>query len=411
MENLKKKRVAIVTNFFYPIKYIGANRMEAFAEYLSDDFEVVVFAQHHKLRSDRFGENIAVIYNSSNWFLEVLKNKNTDNKLVHKSKTLLNIIIRKLITKPLLKWKEKTFHQLTEIHASNPFDVIISSFPYVEAHLVAIEFCTLHQEVKWIADMRDEMSFNPNHSKAINDEMRDIEKQIDKLAAAVISVSEPILSKYKSNLKNIKIAEEIRNGFNHELKFEIEVAQTPILKLGYFGSFYGEIKPTNLFKTLVELPSDFQFEMHIYGSFSNFIVPNEIKSKVVIHSSLSYLDAIKTMNTMDANLVIHPTTQRKGVYTGKLFDYISARKPILALMDESDVAAQLIRDFDCGYICDNSNIQGIKQQILDIQLDKLNQVAKVASQTNIDSLHRSQGVDVLKKIINNILDENPSSWS
>ena len=114
---------------------------------------------------------------------------------------------------------------------------------------------------------------------------------------------------------------------------------------------------------------------------------------------------------MDANLVIHPTTQRKGVYTGKLFDYISARKPILALMDESDVAAQLIRDFDCGYICDNSNIQGIKQQILDIQLDKLNQVAKVASQTNIDSLHRSQGVDVLKKIINNILDENPSSWS
>ncbi|MCC6700196.1 MAG: hypothetical protein IT221_01635 [Fluviicola sp.] len=411
MEQQQKKRIAIVTNFFYPIKYIGANRMEAFAEYLSNEFEVVVFAEHHQLKSNRFGENVQVYYNSSSWILEVLKNKNTDNKLVHNFKTLLNIMIRKVITKPLLKWKEKTLRQLEAVHSKDPFDVIISSFPYMEAHLVSIDFCKNHPEVKWIADMRDEMSFNPNHSKAINDEMRAIEQQIDNLADAVVSVSEPILSTYKTHLKNVKIAEEIRNGFNHDLKFDVSIAKTPVLKLGYFGSFYGDIKPTNLFKALAELPEDFQFEMHIYGAFSNFTVPNEIKARVFVYPSLSYKDAISKMNTMDANVVIHPTTQRKGVYTGKLFDYISARKPILALMDESDVAAQLIHSFGCGYVCDNSAISEIKEQLLAIQQDKLNQVAKVASQENIDSLHRSRGVKALKQIIQRIFNENPASRS
>ena len=53
------------------------------------------------------------------------------------------------------------------------------------------------------------------------------------------------------------------------------------------------------------------------------------------------------MNEMDANIMLHPRGERKGVYSGKLFDYISAQKPIIACVDKNDVAAELIYSFDC----------------------------------------------------------------
>jgi hypothetical protein len=115
------------------------------------------------------------------------------------------------------------------------------------------------------------------------------------------------------------------------------------------------------------------------------------------------------MNRMDANIVIHPTSQRKGVYTGKLFDYISARKPVLALMDENDVAAELIHAFNCGYVCDNADIEGIKRCITALREDKRSGTVRMASDVNIATLHRSNGVMKLKVLIERVLHESTTS--
>lgn len=53
-----------------------------------------------------------------------------------------------------------------------------------------------------------------------------------------------------------------------------------------------------------------------------------------------------------------------GIYTGKLFEYLGARRPILMLGPKQGVAAELIREANAGTVVDSSNPQEIKEAIL-----------------------------------------------
>ena len=43
--------------------------------------------------------------------------------------------------------------------------------------------------------------------------------------------------------------------------------------------------------------------------------------------------------------MMHPSG-RKGVYSGKVFDYLASNKPILALYDPNDVVGELLADHE-----------------------------------------------------------------
>ena len=55
---------------------------------------------------------------------------------------------------------------------------------------------------------------------------------------------------------------------------------------------------------------------------------------------------------------------RKGVYSGKLFDYLATNKPILALYDPNDVVAPLLAKTKAGFIVDDADKEGIKNMIM-----------------------------------------------
>ena len=69
------------------------------------------------------------------------------------------------------------------------------------------------------------------------------------------------------------------------------------------------------------------------------------------------------LSQCDVLLIIHPTG-RKGVYTGKLFDYLASNRTILALADPNDVIAPILEETNSGFIVDNADIEGIKEQII-----------------------------------------------
>jgi glycosyltransferase involved in cell wall biosynthesis len=398
----EKKHIALITTWFPPQHGVAANRMTAFAEYLGPDYELEIFCLGEERGPVNWNGLANVHYSPGSRLLDLLKSSRRDGRLKHNLKTLLRVVVGKFVRNPLNGWRLKTVEKLVDRHRVRPFDVVISSFSPQEAHLAALDFCKAFPDVRWIADMRDEMSFNPHHSAAANQRLRQIEHEINRYASAVTSVSAPILEEYKKLLPDVPVAEEIRNGFNHNLEFEDAPASEGPFRFGYFGSFYGEIKPDHFFRALLLLEKDYPFEVHIYGGFANFVIPPDLKERVVMHPELPYLDAIKEMRRMDANVVIHPTSKRKGVYTGKLFDYISVRKPVLALMDEQDVAAGLVRSLDCGYVCDNADVTGIRDAIVAAFNDKDSGALKTASPDAIAALHRSNGVRKLKTIIEQI---------
>lgn len=398
----KNKHIALITTWFPPQQSVATNRMLAFAEYLSLNYEVEVFALMQEEKTIKWNKNVLVHYSATNDLFEFLKDKQSDGRIFHKIKVGTRILMSKFIKNPLEKWQKSTLAKLKETHEKKPFDCIISSFSPQEAHLIAIEFKKEFPNVPWIADMRDEMSANPYIDSKTKLNLSAIEKQVDAFADAVTSVSEPILSDFKNSMPTVKYFEEIRNGFNHDFtKDKGTVEKNEVFTLGYFGTFYGSIKPINFFKALKEIKEKdlINFQVHLVGVHTNFSIPKEIESNVHILPSCPYHEAIEQMFHSSCNILINPGGKRKGVYTGKLFDYISVQKPVLAFVNKQDVAAKLIEDFDCGYIAEFSDVEENKKIILEAYKDWKENKIKFASDQQVQSLHRKEQVEKLHQLI------------
>jgi glycosyltransferase involved in cell wall biosynthesis len=400
------KRIALITSLFPPQQSVATNRMLAFAEYLSLTNEVEVFAFHPEEKTIEWNENTLVHYSANGRLTEQLKHKQSDGVVLHTFKVGTRILLTKFMNHPFGKWQKSTLAKLKDRHTVKPFDCLISSFSPHEAHLVAIDFKKEFPDVPWIADMRDEMSTNPYLDTKTRKLLLSVEQEVGRYADALTSVSEPILSDFKASLSKIKFFEEIRNGFNHDyLRDKSQNNTNQIFTLGYFGTFYGKRKPHILMEALrqlnVEIP-DFDFVFEIVGAHQNFSIPKEISDKVKLLEPLKYFAAIEKMATLDANVIIHPRSKQKGVFTGKLFDYISVQKPVLAFVDKEDVAAKLIEEFDCGYTAEFSEISENKHIIFQAYLDWKNHQIKFASDEQVQSLHRKKQVEKLNHLISKL---------
>ncbi len=402
-----KKRVALITTWYPPVSGVAVNRMDSLSTYLSEDFEIEVFCLGDKKMTIQKSESLKVHYFKSNKLIGKLKSNQKDSNIIHNCKTILRILLKKIIKNPLNSWKNDVLNQIKNIHEINPFELIISSFSPEEAHLVAIEFCKLYPAIPWVADMRDEMSMNPTIDISTKLNLIKIEKLVNEFASAILSVSEPILNDFKLICPNVSYFEEVRNGYNHVLNNgKTKDLNHLVFTFGYFGSFYGATKPDLFFEALeVVLSSekDFDFQVQIFGAHHNFTIPQKLKNKIVLNPGLSYEKAILKMMEIDVNVLLIPKNGRKGVYSGKLFDYISVQRPVLAMLDTQDVAAQLIEDFNCGYIAEFDKVDEIVDSIHQIIKDNKEGVLKFATKDQFESLHRKNQILKLKMLINKLI--------
>lgn len=404
---MNKKRIALITTYFPPQKSVATNRMLAFAEYLREDFDVEVFCLGNKDQFFSQFPDVKVHYSPENWIMRVLKEKEGENKWLHKLKTLCRVVFLKIIGNALKSWRMTTLEKVKISHSANEFSLIISSYAPVDAHLVALEFKKANRHIPWITDMRDEMSKNPFISTALKSEYRSIEKQIDAYASALITVSEPILNDFSWLCPSIPYFQEVRNGFNHDF-VTVENEMDKVFRFGYFGTFYGAQKPNYFFEALqncLSLEGVPEIEIHLYGVHQNFEIPLLLKDKVKIFPNLPYKEAIGAMGKMSANFLLLPKNSRRGVYSGKLFDYISVQKPVFACVDKTDVAADLVDKFGAGYVADFQDVQEIQNEMEKLFFDFNQGIKRAASTENVATLHRKNQVKKLIVLIHKILAE------
>jgi hypothetical protein len=398
------KRIALVTTWYTPIQSVASLRMNAFAEYLSESNEVVVYTLSDSKNEIEVDNQITIHRFTSSKLLGVLKSNTSDSKMKHKFKTAMRLLVSIFIRKPLNNWLKKVIDQLEKDHNQNNFDCIISSFAPTEAHEVALEIKKRHPSIFWIADMRDEMSGNAHVSEGSRKKFRVHENNINRFADAITTVSEPIVQSFKILCPKVSPIIEIQNGFNHKISPR-RVDKGSCIKIGYFGTFYGSRKPNTFFQAwekLSHVNNSLHLEFHLIGAHSNFSIPEWAKESVFLHSALPYEKAIEEMSKMHVNLLIHPRTEMKGVYTGKLYDYLSVCRPVLALVDKEDVAAKLINELNGGYIAEFSDVEEIYIQLQAIVSDWERNQFQTPAHQDVLKLHRKEGVKKLNQLIDQL---------
>ena len=401
-----KKNILIISIYYPPIQSIASNRIYSFAKYLNrDNYNVFVHTldEGKSFTNDLKDVSVSRVKNSA--FFKPLTFPLRTNKVVHYSKVIYNKIVNKFTKNIYQSWIDESYELLKLKIQEEKIDLMLSSFSPDASHLLALKLKKEFPHLKWMADMRDEMSCSPYIDSATKIHYEMLEQQIFKYANALTSVSKPIVDEFKALCNDKKILfSEIRNGYDFPLE-EKKVINDALI-LTYMGNFYGDRNPINFFKALelfVGKNSDAKITVQLVGVKTHFEIPNLLTDMIKVVPSVKHSRAIELMKQSDALLLIHPSNGRKGIFTGKVFEYLGVLKPIMALIDEDDVASELIKECNAGYVADDSNIEKIEDNIALMYDEYMKREKRVFNIALIEKHHRKKQTKRLESIIEELI--------
>jgi len=254
-------------------------------------------------------------------------------------------------------WCPSAIKAGTKLVGGEEFDAIISSSPPVTTHLIANELQSRFG-IRWIADFRD--LWTQNHYYAHGAIRKWLEERLElktlSTADALVTVSEP-LAETLAAFHKVNKAFTITNGFEPS-----EVKTSPLTKeftITYTGLLYrGKRDPIILFKVLRELIKEGHIEkgsvqIRFFGP-SQYWVQKEIEKTRLEKVAREYgvvrrEESVNRQRESQVLLLLNwNNPKEKGVYTGKVFEYLAARRPILATGGGEGVIKDLMEQTGAG---------------------------------------------------------------
>jgi glycosyltransferase involved in cell wall biosynthesis len=272
-------------------------------------------------------------------------------------------------------WKGPAVRAGMKIIRNEKIDLIFSSAPPYTCHLIAGAL-KRKSGLPWIADFRDSwvgwLSAPKRWSLPRRIDLR-LEGSALSLADRLLAVSDGVRDDMVSRHADASSGKwaTLPNGFDGT-DFRDMVARPHSGKfvLTYTGSLYGKRNPLVLLEAVRSLVSEkpelrnkllFRFvgraDASYLTAFRDFGGMIETVPYVSHRESLQYL-----MDSSALLLIIDDAPASRSIATGKLYEYVGARKPILALAPEG-AAAELIRSLEAGVVVRPDDVEEIQKAL------------------------------------------------
>lgn len=364
---MAKIKLIIITAYFPPIASVASQRLFSFVKYLpSSDYEIKVIAHSDKPVEAPviLGVNYEVFYLPNPTVFKRAQFDDSPPFIIHKVRAIYNRSIALIGVHSLIAWEKLAIKQAIKLFTDWKPDLILGSFPPAEVVNTAL-ILAKQNKIKLITDLRDGITTNSELGFVQRKRLKDLETRIAENSDIVLSVSAPILTSFnqKHNFKGNLY--EVRNGFDFDHEPNDHFNST--FTISYGGTFYGRRMPNFFFEAIISLLNEQkikEFKINLLGVGHNFPIPDQLKPHIQVFEKITYTQSIEFFKNADALLLIIGKSKFKGVYTGKLFDYLGSSKPIIALVDIGDVAAKLINDCHAGFVADSDNVNEIKVAIM-----------------------------------------------
>lgn len=241
-------------------------------------------------------------------------------------------------------------------------DVIYASGLPMTALMVARKL-SRQWNIPWIGELRDLWRDNslypkyPGWRRALDAR---IERRVLSSAAGLVTVAEPLADILRGRYQ--LPTEVIFHGFDAEDYLSLPTTdQDPEqLRIVYTGTFHADKRdPSPLFRALRAMgPRAASIRVALYGPHLHY--PQEIADAhgvtdlVELHGPVPRHEALMVQRQADLLLALLWTdTAMRGMYSGKLFEYMGARRPILGVGPSVDLPARLIRERQLGIVSDD----------------------------------------------------------
>lgn len=443
------KKIIILCNHFAPDNTIAAVRLTKIAKYLyQQDYQVTVIAEK------KYNEAIDEILQKDAEGITVFRVENSAliNKIVLLYKRLIN---------PL---KEKKYNNLNNRMKINPktgkqefypFETaypFLGSMDYLVELLRQYDLCRmakvilrqhlntnyiftsygdffglfagkyLHKKTKkipWIFDIRDAIcryKFTPQYVWWI---AKIYENYIWHEAKVITAVSKGICSHIPAQYQKKTFC--VTNGYdkNDRDGIQKEKKQDKIMRFVYTGAMYGGLQNLSpLFRNIERLLNENQMDIDkieflFAGKESAFEIFKSqaqrygLDSKCIYYGKITRKEALKLQMKADVLLVssFDYQTEVSGVITGKALEYMSADKPIIAIINGDIITselAEIIRSANLGCAYEEAHHQRDSEELyqyLKKKYQELQQIGRVIHKPDKNKLEKFEYWFIAQKMM------------
>ena len=304
------------------------------------------------------------------------------------------------IPDPKVFWVKPSVSYLQKYLDANDIDVIISTGPPHSVHLIAER---LHQknDVKWLADFRDPWSdlyYNKDFKQLAfaKNKNRKLEESVLKNADCIVTVSNSLKQEFAKTAKKVEV---ITNGYDDEFVAAENAILDTKFSISYIGLLPKQSNPKLLFKVLkvlceenLNFKKDLQLNFigDIYEEVKVAIEENKLLQNTNFVGYVSHQKAIEYQNTSQVLLLLIPNVKNnEGILTGKLFEYLKAKRPILAIGPEKGDLAEILQETNSGVIVNFDAEEKLKLEIVALY-QKYKEDKLTVNFNNIEKYHRKE---------------------
>jgi len=273
-------------------------------------------------------------------------------------------------------WIKPSVRFLRKYLKDHPVDAIISTGPPHSMHLIALEL-KRHFKLPWIADFRDpwtEIDFYDQLrlSTRSHQKHKSQENSVLKGADRVVVIGNQMAERFK-DIARIE-ATVIPNGYD-----EADFKNSPgysgkEFKIVHVGTMNADRNHPAFWKVISELigeEPDLTSTLKIQQvgktdvSVQQYVARFGLQNRVDIESYLPHDQIIPLLQSATVlYLPINNTPNAKSIRTGKIFEYLAAKRPILGIGPVDGDAADVIRECNAGEMIHFDNGTKLKEVLL-----------------------------------------------
>ena len=419
------KKALIITYYWPPAGGSGVQRWLKFVKYFHDfGIEPVVYTVKNPKYAivdnsllDEIPKGIEIlkqpIWEPNSLFSFFRKNKSESAGFLNEKPSFFGKILQFIRANYFIPdarkfWIKPSVNYLKKYLSENKIDIIITTGPPHSMHVIG-QHLKKDLSIKWIADFRDPWTeidyFHklPLTKNALNKHKK-LEIDVLKSADAITVVGETMKSNF---LKFNRNCLTITNGFDDEFE-NIKIDLDSKFTLTHIGLMNSDRSPAILWQALIELIKENKqfeadFKLQLIGKVDNsvhtIIEDKNLTNYVSFIDYMPHKEVIKYQKKSQILLLlVNNVPSAKGIITGKIFEYLHAKRPILAIAPKDGDLAEILTKTGAGKTIDFTELDRLKESILNYYLKFKSGTLEVNS-NNISQYHRKELTKKMSELI------------
>jgi glycosyltransferase involved in cell wall biosynthesis len=282
---------------------------------------------------------------------------------------------RLLVPDENVTWNATAIPKAISIARSEGIDVVLTTSPPGSVHLIgaAVKKAT---GAKWVADLRDSLALHAHRSsegvgaRAKQKARAGIAHLVARQADAIVAAAESIAVETRGLNPRGRVV-TISNGCDFDDFAGLEYTRGERFRLTHAGSFFGKRDPRPFLQALAESGLE-DVTVRFVGDFRpgdrEFMESLSLADRVELIDYVPRRESLRLQRDSDALLLLIPEAggRGRGVLSGKVFEYLAAERPVLAVVPTGGAAAQLVRDTGAGPVAAPDDVPAIRDALVEL---------------------------------------------